>query len=95
MDTLDDKDDYSGLNINPPDTRLFVCNHCKELNVVHMDDLKKLRGEKSMKRKSVHMEIRQDLAIAFKRFCANFNGYEGGLVALLDSFETTHPAREV
>lgn len=85
--------DLRDLEIEPAnaDSRYFVCNFCKQFNLVKLEDIKNLRKIKTKKdKKTVHMEIDKDLALIFKKFCTNFGGYERGIIAMLNSFQIKH-----
>lgn len=72
------------------DSRYFVCNFCKQFNLVRLEDIRNLKANIKKEKKTVHMEINKDLAIIFKKFCTNFGGYEGGIIAMLNSFQIKH-----
>ena len=87
--------DLQEFHVDSSDTKYFVCNWCKNWNTIKPDEIKSLKGNVSgngkgknfRRRKTVHMEIDRDLALIFKKFCTNFDGYEGGIIALLNSFQ--------
>lgn len=88
--------DLKDLEVEPTnaDSRYFVCNFCKQFNLVKLEDIKnlKLKNKSKKEKKTVHMEIDKDLALIFKKFCTNFGGYERGIIAMLNSFQIKHEA---
>jgi len=86
--------DLKDLEVEPTnaDSRYFVCNFCKQFNLVKLEDIKNLKLKTKKEKKTVHMEIDKDLALIFKKFCTNFGGYERGIIAMLNSFQIKHEA---
>jgi hypothetical protein len=74
-------------------TRFFVCNYCKNWNVVKFEDLidptKPRKNKKKVKMSNVHMELDRDFALVWKRFSLNFDGYRNALVFLMNHYNRT------
>jgi hypothetical protein len=72
----------------PEKFKYFMCKKCHDWNIVKDEDLKVLKNlaNENKKKKVVHAELNHDLAIAFKKFAANFGNYNAAIAVLMNDF---------
>src|SRR5437588_822778 len=67
----------------PSSTKYYMCNFCKNINLVTEKDIRSMNTPHNPKDvRDVHMIVDKELHSAFKKFSVSFGGYEGALLVL-------------